>query len=128
MTKKQILLTTIICLATLILVSISTVFALNVIRGKRPSSNTNQTSTSQQSTQDTQKKQAEDYRQEAVAKQGEGKHDEAIELLEKAKAIYTELKDSEKLSQTELDIVIFKDIKKNAPPVVTNVSKASGGE
>lgn len=124
MSKKHILVVVAVGVVLLIGTAGSTVLLLNSLRGTSIG-NGKKTSTSEVTSVDP-LKQATEYRQQALEKQSEGKHDEAIALLKKARDIYVEQKNAEQQSQTEIDIAAFEDIKEHAPPVVTGVSKASG--
>lgn len=126
MSKKKILIILGIGTTTLLAVAGGTLILLNALHGTKLGGES-KTPASQTAPVDP-LKQAADYREEAIKKQGEGKHDEAIALLKKARDIYVQQKDAVQQSQTEIDIAAFEDIKKSAPPVVTGVSKASGGE
>lgn len=124
MSKKHIILVFAVGVTLLIGAASGTVLLLNSVRGTSDG-NKKKTPISETTSADP-LKQAADYRQQALEKQGEGKHDEAIALLKKARDIYIEQKNAEQQSQTEIDIAAFEDIKEHAPPVVTGVSKASG--
>lgn len=130
MTKKQILIFTGLGVVILLTAAAGTLVVLSSINKNDQQNNAINTSKtpSEELSPVDQLKKAESNRTEAMTKQQQGSHGEAIQLLEGAKTIYSKQKDATKVSEAEAEIAAYKDIQKHAPKPVTGVSKASGGE
>lgn len=124
MSKKKILAISSASLLSLIVALALTVIVLSMLK---PTLDNSKNQTGQPSSNQVDNtKQAEEYRSEALTRQGEGKYDEAISSLEKARTIYVDQKNTQKINEVEMEIAIAKDQQKNAPKTVAPPSKPKG--